>query len=119
MIVKKEKNSAEKILDEIYQILISMDKIQYTEFIAFWKVLDISYSAFKKMPGQKSVLKNILQFYCKKRRKLYDKLGYSNVTVQALYDMGTSRRKGVSSINKLLAMLKIIFKEDVYHAKDI
>lgn len=107
--IEKDKNSASKILDEIYEIIISMDKIQYTEFIAFWKVLDMSYSVFKKLPNQKYqkfILENLLQKYCEKRRKIYDKLGYSNVTVQALYDSGTSRKKGTSGIKKLVALIQ-------------
>ncbi len=32
-----------EIFEEIYDILI-----QYTEFVAFWKVFDVSFSGFKK-----------------------------------------------------------------------
>ena len=91
--IEKDEKSASKILDEIHGIIISRDKIQYTEFIAFWKALDMSYSVFKKLPNQKFILEGLLQKYRERRRKLYDRLGYSNVTVQALYDCGASRKK--------------------------
>ena len=106
---EKDKKWASKILDEIYEIVISTDKIQYTEFIAFWKSLDMSYSIFKKLPNKRYILEELLKRYCKRRRKLYDKLGYSNVTVQALYDSGTSRKKGSSGIVKLIDIVEKIF----------
>jgi len=108
-----------EILNEIYDIIISIDKIQYTEFIAFWKTLDISYSVFEKLPNKKNVLKGLLKKYCERRRKLYDKLGYSNITVQALYDTGSSRKKGVSGIDKIIYVIQDKLKKNIMHAKDI
>jgi len=101
VVVEKDRTIASKILDEIYEIITTTDKIQYTEFVAFWKVLDISYSVFKQLPNKKFILEDLLKEYCKRRRKLYDKLGYSNIVVQALYDNGTSRKKGNSGILKI------------------
>ncbi|GIW23731.1 MAG: hypothetical protein KatS3mg068_2738 [Candidatus Sericytochromatia bacterium] len=109
VMIEKDKNSASKILDEIHKIIVSIDKIQYTEFIAFWKAFDMSYSVFKKLPNQKFILEGLLQEYCERRRKLYDKLVYSNVTVQALYDSGSSRKKGTSGIEKIKEIMKSIF----------
>jgi|Deesub1362A_J573_1020465.scaffolds.fasta_scaffold00039_171 hypothetical protein len=114
VMVEKDKSSVPKILDEIYSLIISMDKIQYTEFIAFWKVLDMSYSVFKKLPNQKSILEELLQRYCERRRKLYDNIGYSNVTVQALYDSGASRKKGASGITKLVDLIHGTFGETTH-----
>lgn len=116
VLIEKDEKAASKILDEIYRIIIFLDKIQYTEFIAFWKALDMSYSIFKNIPNQKVILTELLKKYCERRRKLYDTLGYSNVTVQALYDSGTSRRKGASGIIKLVDLTGKIFGE-VKHVK--
>lgn len=68
VIIDKSKKVAEKILDEIYQIIISIDKIQYMEFIAFWKALDMSFSIFKNLPNQKIILAEILEKYCQRRK---------------------------------------------------
>lgn len=111
VMVEKDKKSTSKILDEIYEITTSINKIQYTEFIAFWKALDMSYSVFKKLPNQKFILEGLLNQYCKRRRKLYDKFGYSNITVQALYDSGTSRKKGASGTIKLTDIIQKTFGE--------
>ncbi len=113
VMVDKAEGSANKILDEIYQIITAIDKIQYTEFVAYWKVLDMSYSIFQKLPNKKDILKSLLQKYCENRRKLYDRLGYSNVTVQALYDSGASRKKGNAAIKKIEDMVKNIFRNIV------
>ncbi|MCD6594461.1 hypothetical protein J7L68_02135 [bacterium] len=108
-----EKNKSEtgitSILDEIFDIITTIDRIQYNEFIAFWKTLDISHSIFKKLSKQKPVLKELLDKYCKERRKLYDKLGYSNIVAQTLYDDGSSRKKGNAGINKLEDIIEKIF----------
>ncbi|MGB9760275.1 MAG: hypothetical protein ACPLZG_10655, partial [Thermoproteota archaeon] len=118
VMIEKDKNAASKILDEIHSIIISTDKIQYTEFAAFWKVLDISYSVLKELTDQKFILEGLLQEYCKRRRKLYDELGYSNVTVQALYDSGASRKKGSSGIEKLVDLMQKIFS-NMSHVKNL
>lgn len=118
LLEKDEESALAKIFTEIYNLVISIDKIQYHEFIAFWKVLDISYSQFCKLPDKKSILKDILLKYCQRRRKLYDQMGYSNVTVQALYDFGASRKKGVAANVKIIDLIKDKFKNAV-HAKSL
>jgi hypothetical protein len=79
---EKKVDAASEILNEIYDLIVSIDKIQYTEFVAFWKTLDISYSVFKKLLNKKVILKELLQKYCERRRKLYDKMGYCNTSGQ-------------------------------------
>ena len=114
---EKSKEIADKILDEIYKTITSTDKLQYTEFVAFWKILDISLSVFLKLPNKKAVLAELLKQYCLRRKKLYDRLGYSNITVQALYDSGASRKKGTAGIKKVIYLASEVFnfkREDVY-----
>lgn len=118
LLEKNEESALNKIFNEIYNLVTTIDKIQYHEFVAFWKVLDISYSQFCKLPNNKAILKNILIKYCQRRRKLYDQLGYSNVTVQALYDFGASRKKGVAANNKLIDIIKDNFNNAV-HARNL
>jgi len=115
-----DENVTSKILDKIYNIIVSIENIQYTEFVAFWKNLDLSYSVFKDFknsPEPTNILRDILKKYCEKRFELYNSLGYSNITVQALYDAGASRKKGMAGINKLEDLIKSRFK-DVIHAED-
>jgi hypothetical protein len=106
VLLEIDKQALGKILDEIYTITLHKN-IQYTEFIAFWKTLDLSYSSFGRLPEQdrKLILHKILEEYCEKRRKLYDELGYSNIVVQALYDSGVSRKKGKAGIQKIVNLI--------------
>ena len=115
--VVKNKVAKDEILDEILNVLNSAN-IQYTEFVSFWATLDFSYSIYKTIPNKKDLLNDILLTYCKRRRKLYDKLGYSNVVIQALFDKGSSRRKSSSANNKLSDIIKIIFNNSI-HSIDI
>ncbi|UXM84251.1 hypothetical protein [Methanococcus aeolicus] len=103
VIIEKNEETANEIFKEIYEIINSVKDIKYTEFVAFWKALDMSYSVFEKVDknNKEIVLKEILAEYCKRRRKVYDKLGYSNITIQALYDSGSSRKQGNSGGDKL------------------
>jgi len=106
VLLKIDKQALGKILDEIYMIALHKN-IQYTEFIAFWKTLDLSYSSFRQLSEQdrKLMLHKILEEYCEKRRKLYDELEYSNVVVQALYDSGVSRKKGKAGTQKITNLI--------------
>lgn len=113
VMLERDEDAAEKVLDEIYDIVVSIENIQYTEFVAFWKALDLSYSVFKKLPDKRGVLAEVLRKYCERRRRLYDALGYSNVVVQALYDSGTSRKKGKSGVQKLSDIIEDVFSDIV------
>jgi Holliday junction resolvase len=120
VLLEKDENSAKKILDEIYEIISDTDKIQYTEFVAFWKTLDLSFSVFNKLQNQKMILAELLKEYCSRRKKLYDRLGYSNITVQALYDSGASRKKGTSGVIKIIGLVKEKFNlEKLSHFRKI
>ncbi len=117
VIKKLDKDASAKIVDSILNIIVSVDRIQYTEFIAFWKVLDLSYSIFKKLDNKKQILTELLDKYCERRYKLYDKLGYSNTIVQALYDSGASRKKGDVGIDKVLNILKSVIQNPIRATK--
>ncbi|MFW9874286.1 MAG: hypothetical protein ACFFG0_14365 [Candidatus Thorarchaeota archaeon] len=118
LLEKYEESALNKIFKEIYSLVMIIDKIQYHEFVTFWKVLDISYSQFCKLPHKAQILKNILVSYCQRRRKLYDLIGYSNITIQALYDFGASRKKVVAGNKKIIDLKKDKF-ETAFHATNL
>ncbi len=60
VVIEKNKETAQKILDEIYELITSVKYIKYTEFVSFWKALDMSYSVFEKMGNKKEILKELL-----------------------------------------------------------
>lgn len=100
------------ILEEIYGILVSVEKSRYTEFVAFWKTADMSYTLFMNLPEENriEILERLLKTYCKRRISLYKQLGFSDLVSQALYDSGASRRKKSSGLLKVLNLLKESFK---------
>jgi hypothetical protein len=59
------------LLDDILDIL--EENVKYSEFVAFWKVLDISYSSFSvlKIDQKKEILKKFIFLYCKNREFKY------------------------------------------------
>lgn len=115
----KEGEGSRLFLDKIYDIINSVKNIQYTEFIAYWKTLDMTESVFKDFANNnKLILEELLQKYCEKRIKLYNSLGYTDVTIQALYDNGSSRRKGSSAITKITDIYNDFFKNS-NHPKTI
>jgi hypothetical protein len=101
VVIEKNEETAHEILDEIYNIITSVENINYSEFVAFWNAMDISYSIYKEMDNKKEVLRELLSEYCKRRRKIYDKLGYSNIIVQALCDSKSSQKQRNSGGDKL------------------
>ncbi len=113
-VLKEEQGNTEAVLQKIFNNILNLiesaEQIQYTEFVAFWKTLDISYSTFKDYSNEekKDILKSILELYCENRRKIYDRLGYTNTTVQVLYDAGASRKKGKLGIKKIETLLENI-----------
>ena len=120
VVLDRSEDSARDILEEIFDMVVNVERIQYTEFVAFWKAMDLSYSVFESLPIslRKSIFAEILKRYCRRRRKIYEKTGYSNMVVQALYDSSASRRTGVASIFKLVDLMEKTFGK-IYHVKDI
>jgi len=104
----------EKILKEVDRIIMGIQNIQYTEFVAYFKCLGLSHSDYRKYADEQrriALLEKILQKYCERRRELYDRLGYTHVTQQALYDSATSRTQGSSSIQKLRQLIERVSQD--------
>lgn len=105
--------SIEEVLCKINEILVNVNNINYTEFVAYWKSLDTQFGTFLEIPDNKALLKRLLDKYCERRRKLYEEYGYTNVSIQALYDSGSSRSKGQKFKNKIKDIVKEILKIEV------
>jgi len=105
-----------RVLIEIDALLRSVDKIQYTEFVAYWKCLDLTFSVYRKIsddPQRYTLLENALENYCEHRCRLYERLGYTPVIQQALYDSAKARSQGVSGFQKLQQILQQAIGEEV------
>lgn len=97
----------EYLTRQIDSLLRKSERLQYTEFVAFWKCSGVSYSVYRTLEDGKrfETLAKLLNLYCSERKPTYDKLGYSHIVSQALYDNGASRSQGIRVNQKLAAML--------------
>jgi len=105
---KKTKSSAtaRKALKKISKI-IKNKNINYSEFVSFWSVVDISYSIFNKMNGkeQLKILKNITEKYIELRHSIYSTYGYTPTTLQASKDAKAHKESGNLGIYKVSKIL--------------
>lgn len=97
----------EYLTRQIDSLLRKSERLQYTEFVAFWKCSGVSYSVYRTLEEEKrfETLAKLLNLYCVERKPTYDKFGYSHIVSQALHDSGASRSQGSSVVQKLTAML--------------
>jgi len=99
---KTTKMAIEKIAE-----IIKNKNINYSEFVSFWPVVDISYSLFNKMTEdyQKEVLKNIVDRYIDLRHGIYSTHGYTPTTLQVGKDAKAHKESGNLGINKVSKIL--------------
>jgi len=104
----KNKTMQESILNNILDYL-NIKGINFTEFVSYWAVKDVSYSVYKKTlitnELKKDFLKNILPKYIKERHSLYSKHGYSFSTIQVLNDSKAHKENSSSGKNKVSDIL--------------
>ncbi len=102
------------VLKEIDQLLITVENIQHTEFVAYFKCFGISHSDYrreKNMQQRLTLLRKILQKYCEYRKERYDQLGYTHVIQQALYDSAVSRKQGTAGIRKIRQIIGQLLRD--------
>lgn len=110
------------ILEKLGSMLASSDQMQYSPFVAFWKVMDMSYSVFKELENekQKEVLKILVEEYVQTRSGFFENLDERmtdvilQVVAAALMDAGESRKKGQSFGKKLCCIVQQVFGKDKF-----
>lgn len=103
----KNKTTAKKAIETILKIVKSKN-INYSEFVSFWPVVDISHSIFAKMSGgeQMEIIKNIVEKYIELRHNLYSIYGYTPTTLQVGKDAKAHKASGnlgIYKVSKILA----------------
>src|SRR3989338_8400211 len=105
---KKNKNRAilKKAIEKILEIVKSKN-INYSEFVSFWPVVDISYSLFGKMNAEEQlkIIKNIVEKYIELRHDLYSSYGYTPTTLQVGKDAKAHKESGNLGIYKVSKIL--------------
>lgn len=87
--------------------LVHVDGIHFSEFVSFWSLFDISYSAFVRMnPKEKEgLLRMLLEKYIEMRHRTYLGIGYSPIALQAAKDAKAHKRSGSIATRKVSEML--------------
>ena len=107
-IAQKSKDS--KILTQIIdniRICLNTIGINYSEFSSFWSVTDVSYSMYKKLPGNEQIkfLQIILEKYLLSRHQMYLGYGYTHTTLQVSKDAKAHKQSGPLGIKKVGVIL--------------
>lgn len=99
--------ACQTILEQIDDLLKKTPNIRHTEFVAYFKCIGMSFSEYDEMKPSKRLefLQKILPRYCEKRESVYNRMGYTHVIQQALYDSVVSQKQGASSSQKLRGLL--------------
>ena len=100
---KKNGKIARQVVERITDILQAEKSINYSEFVSFWPVLDISYSLFQDLPRdiQLEVVQKIIEKYIEKRHALYSLYGYTPVTLQVSKDAKAHKESGSPGLAKV------------------
>lgn len=102
----KNKTTAKKAVEKILE-LVKSKNINYSEFVSFWPVVDISYSLFRKMTAEEQldIIKNIVEKYIELRHNLYSSYGYTPTTLQVGKDAKAHKESGSLGIYKVSKIL--------------
>lgn len=102
----KDKLMAKKAIEEILKIIKSKN-INYSEFVSFWPIVDISHSIFSKMEKEEQLhtLENIVVKYLELRHGLYSSYGYTPTTLQVGKDAKAHKESGSLGVNKVSKIL--------------
>ncbi|GIV08338.1 MAG: hypothetical protein KatS3mg019_0429 [Fimbriimonadales bacterium] len=113
--IDRNGNMQNEILTLIDELILTSGNIQYTEFLAYWKCLDVTYTVYDGLDkeARHAALKTLLHRYCKHRRELYDRFGYTHVIQQALYDSTTARSQGATGVQKVQHLLTQITQSEL------
>lgn len=105
---KKNKNQ-KTIKDALERILeiVKSKNINYSEFVSFWPVVDISHGLFIKLEPkeQSEIMENIVERYVELRHGLYSSYGYTPTTLQVGKDAKAHKESGSLGIHKVSKLL--------------
>lgn len=102
----RNKSATKQAIEQIIKI-VKNKNVNYSEFISFWPVVDISYSLFNKMNDkeQSEIIKNVVEKYIELRHGLYSSYGYSPTTLQVGKDAKAHKESGNLGIYKVSRIL--------------
>ena len=105
-IKNKKQGTARKAIQKILELVKSRN-INYSEFVSFWPVVDISHSLFSKMESreQLEIIEDIVKKYIELRHNLYSSYGYTATTLQVSKDAKAHKESGNLGLIKVSKIL--------------
>ncbi|MDO4763794.1 MAG: hypothetical protein Q4A00_05380 [Flavobacteriaceae bacterium] len=99
----KENEDILKIIQEVINILIQTQNINYSAFCQFFMVYNSSFSVFKSMKKEEKFdfIYEMLCNYIRERHHIYLSHGYSNSILQVMSDNYSHKRNSKSGIEKV------------------
>ena len=103
---KHAEDHAKDILSDIDQLLLR-ENMNFSELAAFFAVLDISHSQYRKMSAEerKKVLEYAIKEFITHRHFLYRAYSYSDTSIQVQADSFAHKRSGPQASRKIKKML--------------
>lgn len=98
----------QKIVNAVINILNSTENINFSAFVQFFMVYNLSYSLFKTFDStkKKKLIYEMLERYCKERHQMYLSHGYSNTVLQVMSDNYSHKRNSKTGILKIESILE-------------
>lgn len=99
----KSDSEVVKLIDEIVEILISTDGINFSPFSQFFMVYNSSHNSFKtySKKEQNEFIYEMLQLFIKQRHSMYMSHGYTNTILQVVCDNYSHKRNSKTTIVKI------------------
>ncbi|MCQ2101060.1 hypothetical protein [Fibrobacter sp. UWH1] len=96
------------IVNSVIEILTSTENINFSAFVQFFMVYNLSYSLFRTfdLTKKRKLIYEMLEKYCKERHEIYLSHGYSNTVLQVMSDNYSHKRNSKTGIVKVEDILK-------------
>jgi hypothetical protein len=103
---RRNNSMMEAAINQIYRAA-EQNNINFSEFVSFWPVVDISYSVYKKLTSHKKkmLLRQIIDKYIKMRHEVYLMHGYTPTTLQVGKDAKAHKESGSPGLRKVSDIL--------------
>ena len=105
---KESSEEIQGVIDSVIKILTTTEYINFSAFVQFFMVYNLSYSLFEKfdISKKKKLVYEMLARFCEERHQMYLSHGYSNTVLQVMSDNYSHKRNSKTGIVKVVSILE-------------